>query len=146
MKLTIGKKLQSKTTGKIAAVASEVIDGFITMKFEDGTEKHFAEYVIQERWQEKIDKNFKAKVEENKVIQSTQEAHRKVSLGNKKQKQEFGFPRIMFTWVKYGRKKDATNRWAILQPKEKEALKIYFKVNDVDKKHINWLKSIGVKK
>lgn len=87
MKLTIGKKLQSKTTGKIAVIASAVVDGFITMKFEDGSEKHFAEYVIQERWQEKIDKNFKGKVEENKVIQSTQEARRsKVSSGKQKTK------------------------------------------------------------
>lgn len=143
MKLTIGKKLQSKTTGKIAVIASAVVDGFITMKFEDGSEKHFAEYVIQERWQEKIDKNFKGKVEESKVIQSTQEAHRKVSAGgNKKQKQEFGFPYVMFTWVKYGRKKDATNRWATLQPKEKEALKSYFLKNDIEGKHKEWLKTI----
>lgn len=69
MNLKIGKKIQSKYTGNIATIKSYVIDGFIKLEFEDGKRLEFAEHVLQAKWTDKIDKNFKPKIEERKTIQ-----------------------------------------------------------------------------
>jgi hypothetical protein len=138
MNLKIGKKIQSRYTGNIATIKSDATDGFITLEFEDGKRLEFAEHVLQAKWTDKIDKNFKPKIEERKTIQ----------LGEKKQKtskrkeKDTEFPYVMYTWVKYGRKKDALNKYKILNDNQRKALKKYFKENDVKNKHLDFLKMI----
>lgn len=139
MNLKIGKKIQSRYTGNIATIKSDVIDGFITLEFEDGKRLEFAEHVLQAKWTDKIDKNFKPKIEERKTIQ----------LGEKKQKtskrkeKDTEFPYVMYTWVKYGRKKDALKRYITLNENQKTSLEKYFKSNDVKNKHLSFLKMVS---
>ena len=140
MKIQIGKKIQSKTSGCIAKVVSGVVDGFVTLKFIDtGEEKFFADYVLQNKWTDKIDKNMKVKIEEPKTIQYTKHPSKKKN----PEKDNCGFPYVMYTWVKYGRKKDALKRYITLNENQKTSLEKYFKSNDVKNKHLSFLKMVS---
>ena len=139
MEIKIGKKIQSKHTGSIATIKSKAVEGFVTLEYADGTKKDFAEYVLQNKWTDKIDKNFKPQIEERTTIQLGEK--RKAVKSNPKK--EVGFPFVMYTWVKYGRKRDALDRYKVLKEEEKKALKKYFKENDVKHKHLDFLKVLA---
>lgn len=141
MQIKIGKKIQSKFTGNIAIIKSGISDGFVTLEYENGDRKEFAEHILQEKWTDKINKNFKPKIEERKTIQLG-DTKPKVS---KRKEKNAEFPFIMYTWVKYGRKKDALKRWVTLNENQKKALKKYFKENDVNNKHLAFLSMIKEK-